>query len=168
MYTTNCSWCQRKGIRGIEKNIFTPKEFYDFLCELITRVSISNGIPIGVSILIKDFIFDLPHLYIILEWIAFRGYRRWDPDRFNNIFTETICIDCHQHNTHCISKSIKPFNIVPGTGLFKNKYRYCENNDITELTRHHSIMDTLEHNKEYTDSDSADGKEFMWETSEED
>ena len=97
MYASNCSRCERKGVGRIVKNIFTPKEFYDLLGELITRVSISIGIPVGVSILIKDFVFDIPDSYIILDWMAFRRYRRWDPERFNNIFTETICIDCHQH-----------------------------------------------------------------------
>ena len=97
MYASNCSRCEREGVGRIVKNIFTPKEFYDLLGELITRVSISIGIPVGVSILIKDFVFDIPDSYIILDWMAFRRYRRWDPERFNNIFTETICIDCHQH-----------------------------------------------------------------------
>ena len=111
---SNCSLCNRVNIRGFDMNMFAPKEFYDFMSKLITKVSIRNAIPVGVSILIRDFVFNFPNLYIILEWIAFRGYSRWDPFRFDGVFTRIICVSCYEKkDTHrSKSKGKRPFNIL--------------------------------------------------------
>lgn len=56
-FDTMCIWCDKIINRGGQINIFAFKEFTGPLRDLLTRITVCNKIPIGVSILISKFIF---------------------------------------------------------------------------------------------------------------
>ena len=50
-FDTMCIWCDKIINRGGQINIFAFKEFTGSLRDLLTRITVCNKIPIGVSIL---------------------------------------------------------------------------------------------------------------------
>ena len=125
-YTTDCDWCGKTVNHGDQINLFTPKQFTGFLRDLLTRIMISRQIPIGVSILISEFLFRPSQQYYIDNDQASQPFRLMYPvepmliweayimsDRNLLKYGESICLDCcgkQQYVTRFGRVSTKPYN----------------------------------------------------------